>query len=239
MTPTDIMTGLLDPSPCFVCEDVAHRESTARYRVPVCYRLIPNFYYELPDVAAGARALAALPDLPSTHQLRALLQHHIGIGLWVSKWFEHAPAEISLEIHDLQASFGSLLIFPPAEWPHIRHEFADWQSDGMEATFGGLPYGFDDIVPFAGPNFSPDRWFLILRGPMAGNVCLWTHEGEGVMDHPWAADIKAWADRLFSETPDVLGGVNQFSARDSIDQAPDDAELFPLEYRRETPTVAD
>lgn len=177
--------------------------------------------------------MAELPDLASCRQLRALLQNHMGLGLWVCKRLDDLREELDPESLEYATLCGSLLVFPPAEWAHMRIEFSDWQYDGLEAAFEGLPYGFEDILLFAGPNFSPDRWFLVLRGPMAGNVCWWTHDGDSVMTEPWATDLKAWGDRIYAESPDILGGVVRFGAEDSIDPAPEDAELFPVEYEGE------
>ena len=50
------------------------------------------------------------------------------------------------------------------------------------------------------------------------------------MDRAWANDVKDWAARLFAEAPDVLGGTVRFEASQSIDPAPQDAELFPVKY---------
>lgn len=85
-------------------------------------------------------------------------------------------------------------------------------------------------MPFAGINFSEERWFVILRGPLAGNVCWFTHDGDCVMDAAWATDVRGWADRIWSEIPSVLGGTIRYSPVDSIDVVPNDAELYPETY---------
>lgn len=231
MTASDIVPALLHGSPHFLCRNLNDGESAGRYRVPVVHRPLTNFMLSEPDSSAGGLAMDALPDLPSTRQLRALLQQHAGLGLWVS---EQLAAQIEmLEPGTIayQASAGSLLVYPPAEWESLREDFADWQFDGVDAAFEGLPYGFDDILPFAGPNFSPDRWFLVLRGSMAGRVFWWSHDGDSQMSEPWADDIKAWGHRICAEVPEIFGGVIRFAADDSIDPAPDGAVLLPVEYQ--------
>lgn len=225
MKPTDVLAGLRDPAPCFRCRDLRNRSSTDRYRVPLLNRPLPCFNLEAPEPEASAQALADLPDLPSTRQLRAILANNLGLGLW-------APAQrVRSSGTPEQEAFGSLIVFPPNEWASLLDEFVRWQFDGVDEAFSGLPYTVNDVVPFAGPNFSPDRWLLILRGPMAGNVCWWSHDGDTVMEEPWARDIRSWGDRIFAEAPDVLGGVVRFSAIDSVDAPPADAELLPIEYR--------
>ncbi len=235
MRAIDVIRGLGDPSPCFLCENLTDSASKSLYRVPVRHIRTPSVTADA-NLAEGRAALAALPEIESTGQLRAIVSDGHGHGLWVPQRLLDAPGSIEPGTSAEQAAAGSLLIFPPAEWGHLRDEFADWQFDGVEAAFEGLPYTFEDIVLFAGVNFSPDRWFLVLRGPMAGNVCWWTHDGDSVMHEPWALDIRAWADRIFADKPeDTFGGVIRFAAADSIDPAPDDAELYPIRYLPETP----
>lgn len=232
VTPDDIMPGLRDPAPCFLCDNLRAERLKVRYRVPLINRPVQAVYADAPDARAATQALSTLPDISSTRQLRALLQNNVGFGLWAPKQAGGVIDRPASE-HDLQLELGSLLIFPPNEWEYLRSEFAGWQFDGIDAAFDGLPYSFDDVIPFAGLNFSPDRWLLVLRGPMEGNVCWWTHDDESELDAPWALDVKAWADRIFAEAPGVLGGVVRFSARHSLESAPEDAELFPRKYRRD------
>lgn len=239
MSPLDIAPQLDHPSPCFLCSNLTDRKSTRRYRVPLGHIQFDALLQDLNPTAAAA-AIDALPDIPSAQQLRALTQDRLGLGIWAPQSLLTIADPSGLSDLELQARAGSVIIFPPAEWAHLRTEFADWQDDGVEAAFEGLPYSFDDILLFAGPNYSPNRWFLVLRGPMAGNVCWWTHDGDSVMNKFWATDIRDWARRIFTDPlEDTLGGLVRFTAADSIDPAPDDAELYPLEYRAETPPSAD
>ncbi|MBK8914525.1 MAG: hypothetical protein IPM64_07965 [Phycisphaerales bacterium] len=199
--------------------------------MPLTSQRFAAFHAEAPDPAAGTRALAGLPTLESSAQLAAVLEGVKGLGLWAPKLAmgESGPKAQPGD-HRYQAAYGSVLIFPPHEWELLRGTFANWQFDGVEAAFENLPYSFDDIVPFAGLNLSPDLWLLILRGPLAGSVCWWTHDGDSCMDEPWAADIRAWGERIHADGPDVLGGTIRFEADDSPDGPPADAELYPLEY---------
>lgn len=229
MNAANIIAGLGDPAPYFLCKNLNDRASTARYRVPLENRPIAAYHLDAPHPKAAALALSELPDLPSTRQLRVLLESNLGLGIWAPKLVIRASdsAEDGL---GTQEALGSLILFPPNEWNLAREEFAEWQFDGIDVAFEDLPYSFDDILPFSGPNFSPDRWLLILRGSMAGNVCWWTHDGESEMHQPWALDIKMWGERVFAEAPDVLGGIIRFSAVHSSDAPPENAELYPVEY---------
>lgn len=229
MTPEDVVTGLSDPAPCLVCEDLTHRESKARYRVPLRHRVLTECCCKA-NVEEARRLIAALPDLASVRQLKALLRGEQGLGLWVSAWVDDRRGSFERETELWQAGWGSIVVYPPHEWPCLMKTWEDWFFQGVEKEFADVPYSFADVLPFAGPNFSPDRWFLVLRGPMAGKVFWWTHDGDWVMDTPWAEDIRGWADRIWQETPDVFGGVIRFRAEESIDHPPEDAELYPLHY---------
>lgn len=242
MNPHDVIPGLLDPSPCFVCRELQDRSALARYRVPVVHRKLSNVFVDVQDDHVARRAIAGLPAHPSVEQLVSLVDDGLGIGLWASPRLVAADEVGELDVMEIQAALGSLLIFPPAEWEYVRSDMGEWLFDengepAVDKYFEHLPYTLDDILPFAGMNFSPDRWYLVLRGSMAGNVCWWTHDGDSVMDRPWAADLKAWASRVWTELPAVLDGMARFWARDSIDPAPAHAELVPIEYRRELPPV--
>lgn len=237
MKATDVIRGLGDPSPCFVCENLTDRQSKARYYVPVGHVKLRNYMCG-PNPSAGQAALEALPDLGSVQQLKAIVSDSKGLGLWASQRLLDYPGTHHPDAQERQAAAGSLIIYPPAEWAEALDDIADWQFDGVEALFEGLPYTFDDVIPFAGVNFTPDRWLLVLRGPMAGNVCWWTHDGDSVMDKPWALDVRGWADRIFADGPqDTFSGAIRFTAADSINAAPENAELYPVQYLPETPST--
>lgn len=229
MQPKDVIRALTDPSPGFLCSNLSEEHGTARFRVPVAHGPLAAFALEQ-DAAAGKEALAELPDLESTRQLRALVSASHGLALWVPKRLLSTKGRKNED--DEQAAAGSVVVYPPAEWAMQRDEFDEWQADADDETFDDLPYTPDDMLFFAGVNYTPNRWFLVLRGPMAGNVCWWTHDGDSVLDEPWARDIRAWGDRIFATPPEELfGGTIRFSAKDSIDPAPAGAELYPLEYQ--------
>ncbi|MBX3381839.1 MAG: hypothetical protein KF805_17225 [Phycisphaeraceae bacterium] len=173
-----------------------------------------------------------MPDSPSVAQLRSLLAGGHGLGLFVSSELDRRVSEGKVERDpDISQSLaGAIVLFPPHEWDEVRSHMKDWFPDGLEEQFGPLPYSWDDIVPFAGINFSEERWFVVLRGPMAGKVCWFTHDGDCVMDEPWAADVRSWAERVWAELPDVLGGAIRYGAKDSIDEVPSRAELYPRQY---------
>ncbi|MBN8596218.1 MAG: hypothetical protein J0L78_00950 [Planctomycetes bacterium] len=221
-----------DPAPAFVCKNNTQRSDPRRFRVPLKHVALTHTYSEAPNAAAGERALAALPETESVAQLRSVLAGGNGLGLFASAELERKAntGTIDRAGRVAQALAGAVVLFPPHEWDEVRSHMRDWFPDGLEAQFGPLPYTWDDIVPFAGVNFSEERWFVVLRGPMAGSICWFTHDGDCVMDKPWATDVRAWGERIWREVPSVLGGVIRYSAIDSIDEVPPNTELFPEEY---------
>lgn len=226
-----LIPGLADPNPAFLCSDLrAERESDARYRVPVAHRVLSHTFSEGPDASAGMAAVRELQALLPDHQLWELVSDAQGIGLWVPRSrmaHERAAAD---DPNVSQDSCGGLLVYPPHEWEGLREELAEWFGDPLDEVFAELPYTFDDVLPFAGLNYSPDRWFVVLRGEMAGKVCWWTHDGDSVMDQPWADDIRSWAMRVWKECPGVFGGIYRFGPDDTIDSCPESADLYPESY---------
>ncbi|MEK6703255.1 MAG: hypothetical protein AABZ53_13400 [Planctomycetota bacterium] len=236
MPTSEVLPGLDDPSPGFICKALRTKGPEVHYRVPLVHRTLAAANTNSPDVEAGLAALAALPDLPSIRQLREVLHNGVGLGLWVSRRLTERHEQLEPETQEYQALAGAVLIYPPHEWSMLRDEMKDWFFDGVDQAFEGLPYGFDDILPFAGINFTPDRWYIVLRGEMAGSICWWTHDGDSEMSEPWAADLKAWGERVWEELPDVLGGIIRYASTDSIDAAPEGSELYPIKYLRDMGT---
>jgi len=227
MLNTDIIPHFADPNPCFLCSDLNSNAEEAKYRVPLCFRSLGA-----PEGAeSDAQELAiveGLPDIESVVQLRMLVEDGCGIGIWVPKLAYDIEQRTGGQLS--QETMGAITVFPAGDWPALKSEFKEWCFEGVEHEFSGLPYSFEDVLPFARINYSPDIWFLILNGEMAGKVCFWGHEGDCVMEEPWAGDIKSWSERIFATGPEALGGMAQYSAQDSIDLTPDDAVLCPIRY---------
>jgi hypothetical protein len=219
MQVNEVLPGIADPAPGFLCQNLNDRSSSVRYRVPVAHTRIDCGNTDTAE-------FDQLPALPSVHQLRTLVGDGTGLGLFVSRQGSDCGGPETAE----QAKMGSVLIFPPTEWPRLKSEFAEWQFEGVDAAFAGVPYSFDDILVFAQINFTPDCWYLVLRGPMAGNVCWWMHDPDSDTDSPWAIDVHDWGRRLWKELPDVFGGIIRFNAAASIDHPPADAQLYPERY---------
>lgn len=220
MVPRDVLPGLADPRPGLLCEDLDTGEKGLR--VPLVHR-------SLGPVTDESRALlATLPDIPSVNQLRALLSTSDGIGLFAPALIE--PGEEGLGDLSAQWARGSILLLPPTEWKEKKAEVLDWQFDGVDVVFKELPYGPDDILCFSAVNFSPDAWFMVLRGPMAGAVCWWTHDGDSVMDKPWAADLAEWGRMVFKDPIEAFGGVIRPTPMSCIDGGQRDVNLYPERY---------
>lgn len=232
MKRTDIIAGLLDPAPAFICENLNADGDKGMYRVPLTYVNLLCTCGDLPGADVARASIRNLPEIPNAEQFRAVFRDGNGLGLFLPTArqesgvsdIEHAPGQDLL---------GSIVLFPSHEWAAELDAMSDWFTDGADEIFNDLPYALEDIAPFAGVNYSPDRWYVVLRGPMTGAICWWTHDGDSEMDAPWASDLKAWADRIWAELPDVLGGTNRFAPVDTIDQCPDDAELYPTRFVRD------
>ena len=226
-----LIPGLAGPNPAFLCSNLrGERGSDARYGVPVRHRVLSHTFSEGPDTSAGMAAVRELQASLPGHQLSELVSDAQGIGLWVPRSRLVDETSNDPDLSNSQDSCGGLLVYPPHEWEGLREEMADWFGDYVDETFAELPYTFEDVLPFAGLNYSPDRWFVVLRGEMAGKVCWWTHDGDSVMDQPWADDIRSWAMRVWKECPGVFGGIMRFGPDDTIDPCPSDAELYPEAY---------
>jgi hypothetical protein len=230
MRAAEIWPGLSATRTVLVCRAVGAEDGAAeRFRVPVEHRPLREHF------PMDAAALAAIPDGPSLDDLKSILGETGGLGLFAPKALPlgAAPAGGSWEPASTseQAAVGSIIVWPPREWARLRSEFADWQYDGgVDQVFAGLPYGFADVVPFASINFSPDCWLLVTRGPMAGKVFWWTHDGDPQLDEPWAESIAAWGARIWREAPGVFGGVIRFDAsasEDEVEEGREGVELYP------------
>lgn len=224
----DILPQLLHPAPGYVCEGSG--AGSARFRVPLVHRRLDCFYTGVADPAGATAALSALKGTSSAEQLRSLVDDGRGYGLLVPKLLLENEQPEGRTRSEEQMLAGTLVVFPPHEWNAVKADMLDWFFDGIEAGFAGLPYTAEDILPFAGVNFSPDRWFLVLRGPMAGNVCWWTHDGDSVMNTPWANDIHSWAARFWDELPESIGGGIFLDNAWSVDAVPESEALEIAEY---------
>ena len=199
----------------FLCSILPDR-GDGKYRVPVEHRRLGK------TGVLSRSILRKLPDGDSFDQLRYVLNDGpLGLFAAAKRWL------VKYGRPGWQEAMGSVLLLPPSQWWAEKRALARWQFDGVDAAFASLPYSFRDIRVFAKLNFSPDCWFIVVAGPMAGNVFSWTHDGASDLTEPWAHDFTGWLERVWNEAPGVFGGIIRFTAADSIDEVPADAELFP------------
>lgn len=217
----DVLPRLRERDGMFLCSVCGGKSGGSLKRVPIEHRR-----FEVEN-ARSAAILAELPSVPSCDQLRVVLANH-SIGLFAP--VRVRPDESEPGSMDHQSSLGSIILLPPTDWAAAKDQFAQWQFSGVDKAFAGLPYTFDDILVFSRLNYSPDCWFTVLRGPAAGKVFWWTHDGDSEMIDSWADDLRDWARRIWAEVPDVFGGEIRFSAAHSIDSVPEDAQLYPERY---------
>jgi hypothetical protein len=226
----EIMPGFYDPAPCVVCEKIEgisrSRSPSELYRVPLHHRRLSCCLTEEAESWAGRAALAELPDMACTRQLRALYESEEGLGLW-------APVSY-MNREDLRhaaaiASMGSVLIPPPHEWEVARSMLRDSLDRSPEYKEVRYLREVDDLLPFA-ISYSSSYWILVLRGQLAGSIMRWEPFGHNELKEPWATDIAAWAKRLFAECPGVFGGIPDLRGSDSIDPCDANAPLWALRY---------
>jgi hypothetical protein len=216
----DLFPHLNDKAPTMHCRVLRRPDlPDVLHPVPVEHRRLGTGGSRAP------RLLAGLPDLPTFLQLRCALQEG-SLGLFAARALPLNRGDA----HEQQAALGAVILTSPLGWAKAAEEFAEWQFDGLEATFRGLPYKFTDLLFFARLNFSPDRWFTVLRGPMAGKIYWWSHDGQSQMETPWADDLRGWGERLWREVPSLFGGIIRYRGKDSTDELPADCELFPERY---------
>lgn len=202
----EVWPWLSEDRAALMCRDLTDTKCGGSIRVPVEHR--PWQAHSLFDVFR----LRKLPRSASAEQLRAVLKDTGGIGLYAPKlwpWRESGEGRRGLRG---QAAWGSIIVWPPSEWKRLRSEFMDWQHQGIEQAFEGVPYCADDVLIFASINFSPDGWFIVRRGPMAGKIVFWTHDGDWQKDVAWAEDLRSWGERVRRELPEIFGGVIRFDS---------------------------
>ncbi len=132
--------------------------------------------------------------------------------------------------HAAQYACGSIYLAAINEWGPMRAELEDWFFDGPVAEFAECDFGWDDIVPFARRNWSPDQWFVIINGPQKGKIGFYGHDGEG-LESPLFDDLRALLAWLREEPPEAFGGVIRFTPDCAIETVPSGiAELYPESY---------
>lgn len=224
MSISELFPRLNDPNPMMLCCELSDRATPKKlYRVPIEHRQLGK------TTLLSKFLLWTLPNSPSFNQLRCALRSG-RLGLFAARSNPLGQGNALAR----QAAWGAIILFSPTEWRAEKCDLAKWQVKGLDTTFENLPYRFKDIRVFARLNFSPDCWFIVLRGAMAGKVFWWTHDGDSQLKEPWAEDIRGWGERVWREIPDVFGDIVRFRGQDTIDEAPRDAELCPERLVTET-----
>ena len=80
-----VIPGLLHPYPCFLCEDLSHRDVKKLFRVPLAHLALDALRSEGPEPELAQAVLDELPDIESARQLRAIIGSGRGLGLWVPR----------------------------------------------------------------------------------------------------------------------------------------------------------
>lgn len=217
------MQILRDPNPVLLCcsEDDLQSDERPEYAVPV-------FHEAGGPEDADKEVLDQLAaDLGEDHPVIAHARAHSGTRFFVPKKAEG------------QDAMGALLLFPAVHWPDLKKEWGDWLHDRIEDEFEGLDFGFDDVMPFMKRNYSPDLWFVVLRGPKQGHIGYWSHDGDSEEDLLYADSLDAALDRASTELdefdPDAglraFGGVNVYPGTYSPEaQAASVEYLHPIRY---------
>ena len=204
MAKNNIIPQLRNGSSIIECE---RPEDGYRCRVRVVHRELEYSAFES-DRADAAGAFDDLPDLETIHQLREAIGDGTPIGLYIPETLYDRAKRSGGSDAD-QAALGGVYMIPPQEWQNFRSMWQDWFFDGAEAEFEHLPFEFDDTLGFAMRNYSPDIWYIITRGEMAGRVYLWGHDGDG---DAWADDLTGWAERIHADLEEAFAGVIHYGA---------------------------
>jgi hypothetical protein len=220
MNPQDIIPQLRSGSSVLECKLLC---DGSMHRVPVVHAKLEYLGSDERREFA-AEAFDGLPALRSFEQLRALVGDGTPIGLYVPQRVYEASlgADDPGALH--QFAYGSVHVLSPSDWAMWREGWSDWFFDGAEAEFADLPFGFEDTQVFAARNFSPDLWYIVTRGEMAGKVYMYGHDGEA---GAWAEDLTGWAERIHSDLEGAFGGVIRFRT-ETDPTLSEGAELFPL-----------
>lgn len=133
-----------------------------------------------------------------------------------------------------QDKLGSMLLTTIEEFSEVREELEtwvfDWIDDGQEDPFVPWGYTWEDVLPFGCPNYSPDRWYIVIRGEHAGRYGLWEHDGvsiEGARYSSLTELLTGWAEDLSI----AFGGICRFEPGAADPPAPQRyRELFPIRY---------
>jgi len=218
----DVLPRIADPSPVLLCRAVGADEDDAPLvRVPVT------------TVAWGeeidtAEVFDKLPRLPAVEQLRVLVGDGFGLGLFAAAADDGLMPDDQEDDVEAQRLQGGILIFAPQDWDDEADALAEWfEGEGLPED---VPYGLDDVLVFARQNFGPDCWYLVLKGPLAGSVCFFCHDGPGSMHEPWAADIIAWGERVWDDVEEAFGGIVRFPGRTAEGGGVEAKELMPVRY---------
>jgi hypothetical protein len=219
MSATAIFPRLNEPC-AFLCTDLSHRESDRRYRIPLNHR----------PLGAPGEVDEALfgdwPALPTFDQLKDVLRETAGLTFFAPKaWQPEDDSKFAT------ATLGSIILLPPEAWEEEHDDFANWQTDDPDdPTWADVPYTVDDIFIFAKINFSPDCWLTVKRGPLAGQIFHWSHDGDFSLTKPWARDLHQWGERVWAGVPELFGGIIRFDASAADEPAPKNAELYPIKF---------
>lgn len=204
MTKKDILPQLRYGSSIIECE---RPEDGYRCRVHVVHREL-DYSAFASDPAEADGAFDDLPDLGTIRQLRELLSDGSPIGLYIPEKHYERTSSASTNAEE-QAALGGVYMIPPQEWQNFRSMWQEWFFDGPEVEFEEYPFEFEDTLGFAMRNFSPDIWFIVIRGEMAGHIYLWGHDGDG---DAWADDLTGWAERIHADLDEAFGGVISYGA---------------------------
>lgn len=154
-----------------------------------------------PPPSLGPLAVHRAAPEPALRQLAALYDRHgAGIlfaaddgqpdGLWLI-----SPSHMELERAQMFQWDCLYDLFDP-------ESLADNNRYSEGLGFGSIPAPQcepQDLLPFAGMLYSPDRYFVVVRGPLAGQIFFFDHETGVDFETPVAIDLPTFLRRVIED----------------------------------------
>lgn len=206
----------------FECSVLGGASLQTRARVPLQHRELAGEPTEV---------LSLLDTVPGADQFCETFANGRGYALFLPQTggFAFGPEA------DAQAELGAIVVLPPELWSEHTSMLADWQYE-TPGLIVEQNVAVSDVCVFAQVNYSPDCWYVVLRGPQAGKIWWWEHDtADGLMQEPFARSLQGWAERLSEDPVPYLGGTIRYSPASSIDVVDGASQLYPEKLIRLRP----
>ena len=201
---------IYDTDPVLLCQPNGKDDCPTRFRIPTRHLL---------GAPAADSALTKLDKLlggaPGHMIFREFYSKHNGMGMF--------------SVGNEDDECGIFVLPPIEEWDEVRELMFEWFYDGLEKQFEDNSFGPNDIIPFAQRNYSPDTWYVVTKGPLAGKILYWEHEELYLFEDVFAEDLIDFLNKLTDGLR--IHSHSCFDAKWSSDPIPQGVKsLFPVGY---------